>query len=89
MRWAYTGGQGFEGAPWNGTLTGQPPNVAVKNVDWNKVLGPGASTSFGFNATGTAPGHRPGADLHEPLIPSSTAAPAPGVRAPPDSARPP
>ncbi|WP_432972072.1 lytic polysaccharide monooxygenase [Dactylosporangium sp. CA-233914] len=59
VRWTYTGGQGFEGAPWNGTLTGQPPNVAVTNVDWNKVLGPNASTSFGFNATGTAPASAP------------------------------
>ncbi|MFG2041148.1 lytic polysaccharide monooxygenase [Dactylosporangium sp. NPDC048998] len=59
VRWTYTGGQGFEGAPWNGTLTSQPPNVAVQNVDWNRVLGPGASTSFGFNATGTAPATPP------------------------------
>ncbi|WP_432824987.1 lytic polysaccharide monooxygenase [Dactylosporangium sp. CA-092794] len=59
VRWTYTGGQGFDGAPWNGTLTGQPPNVAVTNVDWNRVLGPGASTSFGFNATGTAPATAP------------------------------
>lgn len=59
VRWTYTGGQGFDGAPWNGTLIAQPPNPAVQNVDWNKVLGPGASTSFGFNATGTAPATAP------------------------------
>ena len=52
-------GQGFEGSPWNGTLVGQPPNVAVSNVDWNKVLAAGATTSFGFNATGTAPATAP------------------------------
>ncbi|GAA3266767.1 lytic polysaccharide monooxygenase [Dactylosporangium vinaceum] len=59
VRWTYTGGQGFDGAPWNGTLTAQPPNPAVTNVDWNKVLGPNATTSFGFNATGTAPATAP------------------------------
>ncbi|HTJ32237.1 MAG TPA: lytic polysaccharide monooxygenase [Dactylosporangium sp.] len=59
VKWTFTGGQGFEGAPWNGTVTSQPPNVAVKNVDWNKVLGPNATTSFGFNATGTEPATAP------------------------------
>jgi len=59
VRWSYTGGQGFEGAPWNGTLVGQPPNVAVSNVDWNRMIAPNASTSFGFNATGTAPSPAP------------------------------
>nr|BFE57058.1 lytic polysaccharide monooxygenase [Dactylosporangium thailandense] len=66
VRWTYTGGQGFEGAPWNGTLVAQPPNVAVSNVDWNKVLGPGASTSFGFNATGTAPATAPALTCSSP-----------------------
>ncbi|MET7418817.1 lytic polysaccharide monooxygenase [Dactylosporangium sp. NPDC005555] len=59
VRWAYQGGQGFEGAPWNGTLVSQPPNVAVSNVDWNRVLAAGATTAFGFNATGTAPATAP------------------------------
>jgi predicted carbohydrate-binding protein with CBM5 and CBM33 domain len=59
VRWAFNGGQGFEGSPWNGTVTSQPPNVAVKNVDWNRVLGPNATTSFGFNGTGTAPATPP------------------------------
>ncbi|GAA2337925.1 lytic polysaccharide monooxygenase [Dactylosporangium salmoneum] len=59
VKWSYTGGQGFEGAPWNGTLVTQPPNVTVRNVDWNKVLGANASTSFGFNGTGTAPATPP------------------------------
>ncbi|WP_433044282.1 lytic polysaccharide monooxygenase [Dactylosporangium sp. CS-033363] len=66
VRWTYTGGQGFEGSPWNGTVTGQPPNVAVANVDWNKVLGPGATTSFGFNATGTAPSSAPALTCSSP-----------------------
>jgi predicted carbohydrate-binding protein with CBM5 and CBM33 domain len=59
VKWTFAGGQGFEGAPWNGTLTGQPPNVVMKNVDWNRVLGPNATTSFGFNGTGTAPSPPP------------------------------
>jgi len=59
VNWTFTGGQAFDGSPWNGTVTSQPPNVTVKNVDWNRVLGPGASTSFGFNGTGTAPATAP------------------------------
>jgi predicted carbohydrate-binding protein with CBM5 and CBM33 domain len=59
VKWAFAGGQTFEGAPWNGTLTAQPPNVAVTNVDWNKVIAPGGSTSFGFNGAGTTPDPAP------------------------------
>jgi chitin-binding protein len=59
VHWAFSGGQGFEGAPWNGVVMSQPPNVAVQNTDWNKVLMPNATTSFGFNATGTAPATAP------------------------------
>jgi predicted carbohydrate-binding protein with CBM5 and CBM33 domain len=59
VRWTYQHGEGFEGAPWNGTLTGQPPDVAVRNVDWNRVLPPGGTTSFGFNATGAVPATPP------------------------------
>ncbi len=59
VRWSYQNGQGFEGSPWNGTLVAQPPNPAVSNVDWNRVLAAGATTSFGFNATGTAPATAP------------------------------
>jgi Cellulose binding domain/Lytic polysaccharide mono-oxygenase, cellulose-degrading len=59
VRWSYSGGQGFEGAPWNGTLAQQPPNVAVQNVDWNRTLPAGGTTSFGFNGTGTAPNPAP------------------------------
>jgi chitin-binding protein len=66
VRWTYTGGQGFEGAPWNGVVTGQPPNVAVRNADWNRVLSPGATTTFGFNATGTAPATAPALTCSSP-----------------------
>jgi chitin-binding protein len=66
VRWTYQGGQGFEGSPWNGVVVGQPPNVAVRNADWNRVLGPNASTSFGFNATGTAPATAPALTCSSP-----------------------
>jgi chitin-binding protein len=59
VRWSYHNGEGFEGAPWNGTLAEQPPDVAVHNVDWNRVLPVSGTTSFGFNATGTAPATPP------------------------------
>ena len=59
VRWSYTGGQGFEGQPWNGTLAQQPPNVVMRNVDWNRVLPAGGTTSFGFNGTGNAPSPAP------------------------------
>ena len=59
VRWSYTGGQGFEGQPWNGTLAQQPPNVVMRNVDWNRVLPAGGTTSFGFNGTGNAPNPAP------------------------------
>lgn len=59
VRWTYSGGQGFEGAPWNGRLVSPAPNVAISNVDWNRSLAPNATTSFGFNATGTAPNPAP------------------------------
>ncbi|TXK34536.1 lytic polysaccharide monooxygenase [Nonomuraea sp. C10] len=55
VSWTYSGGQGFAGAPWNATLTGQPPNVVAKNVSYNGQLAPNASTTFGFNATGSVP----------------------------------
>jgi len=59
VRWTYSGGQGFEGQPWNGTVTSPAPNVAVSNVEWNRTLAPNATTSFGFNGVGTAPNPAP------------------------------
>jgi chitin-binding protein len=55
VRWAYTGGQGFEGAPWNAVVVTGAPNVAIRNADYNRTLAPNGTASFGFNATGTAP----------------------------------
>jgi len=59
VRWAYTGGQGFEGQPWNSVIANAPPNVAMRNAGWNGSLTPNATTNFGFNATGTAPNPAP------------------------------
>jgi chitin-binding protein len=59
VRWSFSGGQTFEGPPWNGTVVTQPPNVAVSNVSWNRVVAPNGTTSFGFNAAGTAPDPAP------------------------------
>lgn len=59
VRWNYTGGQGFEGAPWNGVLASQPPDVSVSNASYNGQLAPNATTSFGFNATGSVPSPAP------------------------------
>ncbi|MET8122592.1 cellulose binding domain-containing protein [Micromonospora sp. NPDC005189] len=45
---------------WNGTNTGTTGNVTVKNAPYNGTLGPNASTTFGFTATGngaTPPGN--------------------------------
>lgn len=39
---------------WNGTNTGTTGNVTVKNASYNGTLGPNASTTFGFTATGNA-----------------------------------
>ncbi|SCG62302.1 cellulose binding domain-containing protein [Micromonospora halophytica] len=37
---------------WNGTNTGTTGNVTVRNAPYNGTLGPNASTTFGFTATG-------------------------------------
>ncbi|MEU7829345.1 MULTISPECIES: lytic polysaccharide monooxygenase [unclassified Nonomuraea] len=59
VKWTFSGGQGLDGSPWNGVLSAQPPNVSVKNATYNGQLAPNATTSFGFNATGTAPSPAP------------------------------
>jgi predicted carbohydrate-binding protein with CBM5 and CBM33 domain len=55
VKWNYTGGQGFDGSPWNAVLTGQAPSVVVKNASYNGQIAPNGSTTFGFNATGSVP----------------------------------
>jgi chitodextrinase len=38
---------------WNGIRTGVGPTVIVRNQPWNGTLAPNATTSFGFQATGS------------------------------------
>ncbi|MDF2705453.1 lytic polysaccharide monooxygenase [Nonomuraea muscovyensis] len=57
--WTYSGDQGFSGSPWNATLTGQPPEVVVKNAGHNGQVSANGTTTFGFNATGTPPSPAP------------------------------
>ncbi|GGO61300.1 lytic polysaccharide monooxygenase auxiliary activity family 9 protein [Nonomuraea cavernae] len=66
VRWTYGGGQGFDGSPWNGVLTGQPPSVTVKNAAYNGQLAANSTTTFGFNATGTAPDPAPALTCSSP-----------------------
>jgi predicted carbohydrate-binding protein with CBM5 and CBM33 domain len=66
VKWAFSGGQGFDGSPWNATVVSQPPDVTLSNVDWNKTVAAGATTSFGFNATGTAPSTAPALTCSSP-----------------------
>ena len=66
VRWSFTGGQTFEQSPWNGVVVSNPPNVGVRNADWNRVLSPNATTTFGFNAAGTAPATAPALTCSSP-----------------------
>jgi len=59
VSWTFTDGQGFASQPWNATLTGEPPNVVVKNASYNGTLAPNQSTTFGFNASGSIPSPAP------------------------------
>jgi hypothetical protein len=53
VTWAYSGGQTVSQL-WNGTLVSPGPSVTVRNASWNGALAPGAQTTFGFTANGTA-----------------------------------
>ncbi|WP_214106313.1 lytic polysaccharide monooxygenase [Acrocarpospora catenulata] len=55
VRWNFTGGQTFDGPPWNATLTGNPPNVVASNAQYNGTIAASGTTSFGFNASGNLP----------------------------------
>ena len=52
VNWTFTNGESISQV-WNGTLGGSGTSVSVKNVDYNGALAAGASTSFGFLASGT------------------------------------
>jgi len=53
VAWTLAGGQSITQL-WSGTLSANGPAVTVKNVSYNGTLGAGASTTFGFLATGTS-----------------------------------
>ena len=44
---------------WNATVTQSGTTVTARNVSWNGSLGAGASTAFGFLASGASPGSPP------------------------------
>ncbi|GAA3273960.1 MULTISPECIES: cellulose binding domain-containing protein [Dactylosporangium] len=50
-RFTLAGGQSISSL-WNGTNTGTSGNVTVRNAAYNGTLGAGATTTFGFTATG-------------------------------------
>jgi hypothetical protein len=52
VHWALTGGQTVSQA-WNGSLSTDATGASVTNASWNGALAAGASTTFGFLATGT------------------------------------
>ncbi|GES04942.1 chitin-binding protein [Acrocarpospora corrugata] len=55
VRWNFSGGQTFEGQPWNATVTTGPPNVVVRNAPYNGNVAANGTTSFGFNGAGNTP----------------------------------
>jgi cellulase/cellobiase CelA1 len=49
--WTMPTGQSISSL-WNGNLTTSGSKVTVSNLSYNGALAPGASTTFGFTATG-------------------------------------
>ncbi|GHJ43197.1 hypothetical protein Cs7R123_05390 [Catellatospora sp. TT07R-123] len=58
LAFAFTAGQQITQA-WSSKYTQTGANVAITNESYNGTLAPGASTSFGFNATHTGSNPRP------------------------------
>ncbi|MEV5971526.1 glycoside hydrolase family 9 protein [Streptomyces sp. NPDC051921] len=56
LTWSYPGGQRVTGA-WNATVTQSGTALSARNADWNRVIAPGATASFGVQGThgGTNP----------------------------------
>ncbi|GAA3821660.1 cellulose binding domain-containing protein [Sphaerisporangium flaviroseum] len=52
VKWTFANGQTISQL-WNGTYTQTAADVTVRNASYNGNLGPGASTSFGFQSTWT------------------------------------
>ena len=53
ITWTFAGGQTIT-ALWNGQDTPSGTTHSVRNMSYNGSLGPHQSTTFGFNATGSA-----------------------------------
>jgi chitin-binding protein len=53
VTWDLPDGETISSA-WNGNLTTAGSLATMNNANWNNVLAPGASTSFGFTANSTA-----------------------------------
>ncbi|MEV4102856.1 glycoside hydrolase family 6 protein [Nonomuraea sp. NPDC049649] len=51
--WSWSGGQSISQL-WNGDHTQSGSSVSVKNLGWNGTIGGGATTTFGFLASGEA-----------------------------------
>ncbi|MDI1460877.1 glycoside hydrolase family 9 protein [Catellatospora sp. KI3] len=60
LAFSFTAGQQITQA-WSSKYTQTGANVAITNESYNGTLAPGASTSFGFNATHTGSNPRPAA----------------------------
>ncbi|WP_144119511.1 glycoside hydrolase family 9 protein [Catellatospora sichuanensis] len=60
LRFSFTAGQQVTQS-WSSKYTQTGADVAITNESWNGTLAPGASTSFGFNATHTGSNPRPAA----------------------------
>jgi cellulase/cellobiase CelA1 len=60
LRFSFTAGQQVTQS-WSSKHTQTGADVAVSNESWNGALAPGASTSFGFNATHTGSNPKPAA----------------------------
>ncbi|GAA3195222.1 cellulose binding domain-containing protein [Dactylosporangium siamense] len=52
-RFGLAGGQAISSL-WSGVNTGTTGNVSVRNAVYNGTLGPNATTTFGFTATGAS-----------------------------------
>ena len=56
--WAFPGDQKVQNA-WNAKVTQNGTSVHAADAGYNGAVAPGASTTFGFQGTGTAPGAPP------------------------------
>ena len=54
-------------AGWSGTYAQSGSTVTVSNAAWNGLLGSGATTTYGFVGSGTAPGASTAVTLHRRL----------------------